>query len=87
MTQERKELTFDPHAGEFEAFLYSPSNKFLGIVRNEVTMLAFLCKVCAIREEGYYVIYNGKKYLISENGRTDLPINFLDEYLEFLLGF
>lgn len=87
MTQVKKELTFNPHAGEFEAFLYSPSNKFLGIVRNEVAMMAFLCKVCAIGEEGYYVIYNDKKYPISKNGRTDLPINFLDEYLDFLLKF
>ena len=87
MTQAKKELTFDPHAGEFEAFLYSPSNKFLGIVRNEVAMMAFLCKVCASGKEGYYVIYNDKKYLISKNGRTDVPINFLDKYLEFLLRF
>ena len=89
MTQEERELTFNCHAGEFEAFLYSPLNKFLGIVRNEVTLLAFLCKVCESEKDGYYLVYNGERYPIRKNGKidSDFPIHYLDDYLKVLLGF
>lgn len=89
MTQEEKELTLDLHAGEFEAFLYSPSDKFLGIIRNEVALLAFLCKVCEASKGGYYLIYNGTKYNIDKTGRIrdNFPINYFDDYLSLIVGF
>ncbi len=83
-----KELTFDNHAGEFEAFLYSPSNRFLGIVRHESSLLAFLCKVKESESDGYYIVYEGKKYPIDKDGHTPLlPIHFIDDYLQVILGF
>lgn len=86
MTQE--ELTFDNHAGEFEAFLYSPSDRFLGVVRHEPSLLAFLCKVKENECDGYYIVYEGKKYPIDKDGRTpSLPIHFIDDYLQVILGF
>lgn len=89
MKPEERELIFDCHEGEFEAFLYSPSNKFLGIVRNEVTLLAFLCKVRESGEDGYYLVYDGKRYPIRKDGKIngDFPVHYLDNYLEILLGF
>lgn len=86
MTQE--ELTFDNHAGEFEAFLYSPSDRFLGVVRHESSLLAFLCKVKESESDGYYIVYEGEKYLIDKDGHTpSLPIHFIDDYLQVILGF
>lgn len=89
MAQEEKQLTLDLHAGEFEAFLYSPSDEFLGIIRNEVTLLAFQCKICEASKEGYYLIYNGKKYNIDKTGRImgNFPINYIDNYISFIVGF
>ena len=90
MEQEKNKLTLDLHAGEFEAFLYSPSDQFLGIVRNEIILLAFQCKVCESKKEGYYLVYEGKKYPITETGRVSNdfpPFHYLDDYLEYLLGF
>lgn len=86
MTQE--ELTFDNHAGEFEAFLYSPSDHFLGVVRHESSLLAFLCKVKESESDGYYIVYEGKKYLIGKGGRIQsFPIHFVDDYLRAIVGF
>ena len=82
-----EELEFDNHAGEFEALLYSPSNRFLGIVRHEPALLAFLCKVKEIEAKGYYIVYEGEKYPIDEYGKTQVPIHFIDDYLSVILGF
>lgn len=83
-----KKLTPDLHAGEFEAFLYSPSKQFLGIIRNEIVLLDFQCKVAKSRKQGYYLVYNGKKYKISKNWRIkNIPIFYLDDYLNTLMGF
>lgn len=88
MTQEEKELTLNPHAGEFEAFLYSPNGQFLGIIRNDIVLLDFECKIAKSGKRGYYLIYNGKKYQINETGRiNDFPISYLDNYLDTLLEF
>ena len=88
MSQEEKELTLNPHAGEFEAFLYSPTKQFLGIIRNDVVLLDFLCKVAKGGKLGYYLVYNGKKYQISKTGRiNDFPVHYLDDYLDTLLEF
>lgn len=88
MAREDKELTLDLHAGEFEAFLYSPSKQFLGVIRNEIVLLNFQCKVAKSGKRGYYLVYNGKKYPISKNGRIkNLPISYLDDYLDTLLDF
>ena len=86
MTQE--ELTFDNHAGEFEAFLYSPSDCFLGVVRHESSLLAFLCKIKESESDGYYIVYEGKKYPIGKGGRIpSFPIHFVDDYLRAIVGF
>lgn len=89
MIQKNDELMLDLHAGEFEAFLYSPSNQFLGIIRNEISLLSFQCKVRAANKRGYYIIYDGKRYPINEDGRITpgLPIHYLYNYLEFIVGF
>lgn len=88
MAKEDKELTLNLHAGEFEAFLYSPSKQFLGIIRNEIVLLDFQCKVAKSGKQGYYLIYNGEKYPINKTGRIEnLPIPYLDDYLDFLLEF
>lgn len=82
-------LTLDLHFGEFEAFLYSPTNEFLGVVRNEVILLGFLAKVATENRDGYYLIYNGQRYDIDNHGRirTYFPIKFVDECLRKIVGF
>jgi len=88
MTQKEKELTLNLHAGEFEAFLYSPTKQFLGIIRNDIVLLDFECKIAKSGKSGYYLIYNGKKYQISKTGRiNNFPISYLDDYLDTLLEF
>ena len=88
MTREEKELTLNLHAGGFEAFLYSPTKQFLGVIRNEIVLLDFQCKVAKSGKRGYYLVYNGKKYQISKTGRiNNLPIPYLDDYLDTLLEF
>ena len=84
-----EELTFDNHAGEFEAFLYSPSDRFLGIVRHESSLLAFLCKIKESGSDGYYIVYEGEKYTIGKDGHTPplFPIHFIDNYLREIVGF
>lgn len=85
---EVNELEFDPHCGEFEAFLYSPSKRFLGIIRNEIALLGFLVKVKETGSEGYYIIYKGKKYKIKKQGRIDdFPIRYMNELLKAIVGF
>lgn len=81
------ELEFNPHDGEFEALLYSPSHRFLGVIRHESALLAFLCKVKESESEGYYIVYKEKKYPIDKYGKTSVPIHFIDDYLSRLVGF
>ena len=88
MIQKEKELTLDLHAGEFEAFLYSPTKHCLGIIRNENVLFDFLCKVAKSGKRGYYIVYNGKKYPISKTGRIkNHPIHHMDDCLDILLEF
>ena len=84
-------LTLNNHYGEFEAFLYSPQGNFIGIIRNEIMLLGFLCEIKKNKMKGYYLIHDNVKYDINENGKMGtnpvFPFHFIDDCLSFIVGF
>lgn len=57
---------------DFELFLYSPENQFLGVLRYESDVLDILLQIRRNKLEGYYIIdsADGEKYIIEHDGRV-----------------
>ena len=55
---------------DFELYLYSPENQFLGVLRHDSELMDVLLQIREERTNGYYIIdsEDGSKYAIDSNG-------------------
>ena len=75
---------------DFELFLYSPEDQFLGVIRNDTQLLDVLLQIRKEHREGYYAIdaSNGNRLFIYEYGRIENGFDNLHEtLLTELVGF
>lgn len=51
--------------------LYSPEDKLIGIIENELAFNDVRIQIIKNKLSGYYITYKGQKYLIGTNGELD----------------
>lgn len=71
--------------------LYNPKGQLVGIIKNDLALNDVLLQIKRNKLRGYYIVWEGKDYLISETGRIPyFPNNLFatqEEQLSELMGF
>lgn len=64
---------------DLPARLYSPQNKLIGVIKNQLQLYDIRIQIASQKLEGYYIMFQGIKIIINRLGRCEnTPPGFFD---------